>query len=289
MNGSTCGEAFRTRTAVRVDELVSNPLEGIAVSRGPALVLPLHCDRSVLGVLVCSRELGSPPFDEQLMPVATSFADQAALGLRLARDHQRQHELDVLADRDRIARDLHDHVIQRLFALGLSLQGVTPRVKVPEVRDRIAETIDDLQDVMSKIRGAIFDLQRENADNTRLRERLLHVLVEATESTDIRTSVRMSGPLRVVDPGLADHAEAVVREAIGNAVRHAHASTVTLTVSVDDDLTIDVTDDGIGIPAQVARSGLRKLAQRAEEADGALHVVKSTAGGTRLVWSVPLP
>lgn len=282
---STSGEAFRTSTPSRVDGLTFKPG---GLEFGPALVLPLRAAGSVSGVLVTTRSPGSAPFTDQQLSVASSFADQAAFAVQLAQSQRQIRELDVLADRDRIARELHDHVIQRLFAVGLSLQSVMPRVRTPEVRSRLLGTVDDLHDIVRDIRTAIFDLHGGPGASSGLRDRLSHALTDLTADAELHTTVRMSGPLGVVDAELAEDAEAVVREAVSNAVRHANASTVSLTVSVGDDLTIAVSDDGIGIPDVVARSGLHNLHQRAAAGDGSLRVEKSAAGGTQLVWSVPL-
>lgn len=282
---STSGEAFRTSTPSRVEGLTFKP-GGLVF--GPALVLPLRAAGSVSGVLVTTRSPGSAPFTDQQLSVASSFADQAAFAVQLAQSQRQMRELDVLADRDRIARELHDHVIQRLFAVGLSLQSVMPRVRTPEVRTRLLGTVDDLHDIVRDIRTAIFDLHGGVGSSSGLRDRLSHALTDLTADTELHTTVRMSGPLGVVDAELAEDAEAVVREAVSNVVRHANASTVSLTVSVGDDLTIAVSDDGIGIPGVVARSGLHNLHERATAADGSLRVEKPAAGGTQLVWSVPL-
>ncbi|SNR81840.1 Histidine kinase-, DNA gyrase B-, and HSP90-like ATPase [Haloechinothrix alba] len=289
VHGSTAGEAFNTRTPCRVHQLAYDPAGDTGVGLGPAFVLPLRAADSVTGVLVTTRNRGSEPFAEEQLPIAAAFADQAALALRFAQNHQRMRELDVLADRDRIARDLHDHVIQRLFAIGLSLQGVVPRVRTTEVQRKLSGIVDDLQDVVQDIRTAIFDLHGGHGSSANVRDRLHAAATEITGDSPIHTTIRMSGPLSVLDDHLAETAEAVVREAVSNAVRHAHAQNLSLTVSVADDLTIDVTDDGVGIPDRVARSGLRNLARRAETAGGMLRTTTPESGGTSLVWSVPLP
>ncbi|MGY2126817.1 sensor histidine kinase, partial [Nocardia gipuzkoensis] len=170
------------------------------------------------------------------------------LAMQLADAQQRVRELDILSDRDRIARDLHDHVIQRLFAVGLSLQGTVPRTRVPEVRERITEAISDLQDVVQEIRTSIFDLHGGEGHSGRVRQRIEEAIRQQTEASDIRTSVRIAGPLSVIDPELADHAEAVVREAVSNTVRHSGAKSVAVEITVADDLTIVVEDDGCGMP-----------------------------------------
>jgi signal transduction histidine kinase len=211
------------------------------------------------------------------------------LALRQAESQAARRELEVFADRDRIARDLHDQVIQRLFAIGLALQGTHRRAKSPAVADRLVEHIDQLHEVIQDIRTAIFDLQTGMGDTPGLRARLHEVITELTADAPLRTTVRMSGPLDVVPEDLAAHAEAVVREAVSNAVRHADAGELTVTVSVEDDLVIDVTDNGVGMPATVARSGLHNLQQRAGEMGGSFGLQRPAGGGTRVVWSAPMP
>jgi signal transduction histidine kinase len=235
--------------------------------------------------------LGHPDgkhFSDEELDMMAAFADQAALAWQLATSQRRMRELDVLTDRDRIARDLHDHVIQRLFAVGLALQGTIPRSRTPEVQQRLSECVDDLQEVIQEIRTAIFDLQGAASGTTRLRQRLDEAIAQFA-GTELRTSVQFIGPLSVVDATLADHAEAVVREAVSNAVRHANAGTLTVTVTVEDDLSIEVVDNGQGIPGDVTGSGLTNLRRRAEESGGSFLIESRPTGGTVLRWSAPLP
>ena len=189
-------------------------------------------------------------------------------------------------DRDRIARDLHDHVIQRLFAVGLSLQGALGADEAEGTR-RVTGALDDLQEVVHEIRTAIFDLHGGSV--TRLRQRIEQAVTRMTADSPVRPAVHISGPLSVVDAALADHAEAVVREAVSNVVRHSAARTATVSVTVDDDLTISVTDDGVGIGEGTTRSGLANLAARADQCGGQFSIAPRPGGGTRLVWSAPLP
>jgi signal transduction histidine kinase len=288
--GSTSGAVFTDHIPRSVDCLAFDLVAGLGVEFGPALALPMGGGESTAGVLLAVRSPGSPAFDEHHLPVASSFADQAALALRQAANQSARRELEVLADRDRIARDLHDHVIQRLFAIGLAMQGTQRRAKPQAVAARLTEHIDQLQEVIQDIRTAIFDLQAGGAASTSLRSVLNDVVSELTANAPLRTTVRMSGPLDVVPAGLTEHAEAVVREAVSNSVRHARARELVVTVSVDDDLTIDVTDNGVGLPETVARSGLHNLQQRAERVGGSCTVGRCDGGGgTRLVWSAPMP
>ncbi|MGN7780024.1 GAF domain-containing protein [Mycolicibacterium sp. 22603] len=256
---------------------------------GPALVVPLGTTGAAAGVLITVRTAGAPPFTVDQLDMAASFAGQAAVAWQLAMTQRRMRELDVLADRDRIARDLHDHVIQRLFAVGLSLQGTVARAQSAEVRERLSSSIDDLQEVIQEIRTAIFDLHGAHAGSTRLRQRLQDA-VDQFGSDSMRVRVQFVGPLSVVDAELAEHAEAVVREAVSNAVRHSGATELTVVVRVGDDLSITVTDDGRGIATEaMTESGLGNLRQRAEQMAGAFSVGSGSRGGTVLHWSAPLP
>ena len=286
VDGTLIGKAFVQRVPGRFDNFELVP--GETTLTGPALVLPLRATDAVAGVLVAVRAVGSQPFNNEQLDMMAAFADQAALAWQLASTQRQMRELSILTDRDRIARDLHDHVIQRLFAVGLALQGTIPRARVPEVQQRLTDCVDDLQEVIQEIRTAIFDLHGASYGVTRLRQRLDEAIAQFSTS-DLRTTVQYTGPLSVVDAALADHAEAVVREAVSNAVRHADATTLTVNVAVDDDLCIDVVDDGRGIPADITGSGLTNLRRRAEDAGGQFSVERLPAGGTHLNWLAPLP
>jgi two-component system sensor histidine kinase DevS len=282
--GTSLGEVFVTSTPRRVERL---DLDG-ADDLGPALLLPLRATDAVAGVVVVVRQDSPGTYTDEQLEVMAAFADQAALAWQLATSQHRVHELDVLTDRDRIARDLHDHVIQRLFAVGLALQGTVARVRESEVQQRLSEAVDELQGVIQEIRTTIFDLHGASQGSTRLRQRIDDVITQFAGS-GLRTTVQYVGPLSVVEGPLADHAEAVIREAVSNAVRHAQATTLSVRVKVADDLSIEVSDDGRGMPAEFTGSGLTNLWQRAEQAGGEFTIESASAtGGTRLRWSAPL-
>jgi signal transduction histidine kinase len=286
VSGSPVGQAFLDRTPQRFDS-VDTGLGGV-VGYGPALVLPLRATDTVAGVLVAVRCDGARPFTAEQLDMMAAFADQAALAWQLATSQRQMRELDILTDRDRIARDLHDHVIQRLFAVGLALQGTLARARSPEVQQRLTESVDDLQAVIQEIRTTIFDLHgAASPGTTRLRQRLEEVIAQFADS-DVRTKVQFAGPLSVVDSTLADHAEAVVREALSNAIRHANATEISVDVRVADNLCIEVRDNGRGISGEVTESGLGNLRHRAEECGGVFSLEKASGGGILLRWSAPL-
>ncbi|MBM7241746.1 GAF domain-containing protein [Rhodococcus fascians] len=289
IEGSSSGVAFRRRTALRKERL-EYAAEGLGTEFGPALISPLRVADGVSGVLVVLREDGRRAFDDSQLELVSNFADQAALVMQMADSSRRMHELEVLSDRDRIARDLHDHVIQRIFAAGLALQSTLQRTESDDVRQRLARTIDDLQDTVQDIRTTIFDLQSTSHSATRLRQRINAAVLELTENVSVRAVVRMFGPLSVIDTKLADHAVAVVREAVSNVVHHAQGDTVTVTLSVGNELEIVVSDNGIGMPDDITASGLSNLDARAAECGGTMTVCPGASGsGTDLTWAVPLP
>ncbi|KAA8883925.1 GAF domain-containing protein [Nocardia colli] len=288
---SPCGVAFRAGHAVSADKLTGVPLADSAAKYGVALILPLRAGSSVLGVLGTVRPAGAPPLDAAAQAMMAAIADQAALALRLADNQRRMREVDVLSDRDRIARDLHDHVIQRLFSVGLSLQGTVKRSAAPDITSRLTETLEDIQAIVQDIRHSIFDLQSDTAaDSSRYRKRLHGIVTDMTADSGLRTTVRLAGPVTVLAPPLSDDVEAVLREAVSNVVRHARATTVAVELRIRDEVTIEVTDDGIGVPDDVSRrSGLANLAARAERHGGSFSVERREGTGTVLRWRAPLP
>jgi signal transduction histidine kinase len=224
------------------------------------------------------------------VPLLISFAEQAVLALDLGEKNRAQRQLHVFADRDRIARDLHDHVIQRLFATGLSLQSTVRRAGDPVVQQRIQQAVEELDQTVREIRTAIFDLHAAvGGAETGLRRRLLEAAAEATSGAGVSPAVRIGGAVdTLVAAETGAHAVAVVREAVSNAVRHGRAGGVTVTVDAGAELVVEVVDDGVGIDPAAARSGLRNLDERARECGGTLDVWPEPLGGTRLRWRVPL-
>ena len=283
---SVLGRAFAGQRPCHVPDIDDRALmDDLMPDAGPAMVIPVRAN--VGGIVVLLRRRGAPEFSSDQVAMMAAFTDQVAVAWQLAFSQRRMHELEVISERDRIARDLHDHVIQRLFAVGLTLQGTIPRARAPEVQQRLADTVDELQNVIQEIRTTIFDLHGGNSGTTRLRQRISEA-VAAFSRDGLRVGVHFVGPLSVVDAVLADHTEAVVLEAVSNAVRHANAHTISVTIRVEDELTAEVVDDGRGMPADVTPSGLNNLRDRAEHLGGTMSVTDAPNGGTVLRWSVPL-
>jgi signal transduction histidine kinase len=287
-------EVFAARAPSLIPDLMHVLPDGFIVAGGeygPALAVPLGTAQRVSGVLLVMRDKGAAQFAHDQVPLLASFADQAALALEVADKQRTQRQLDLLADRDRIAGDLHDHVIQRLFATGMSLQGGIRRITDPEARRRVITAVQHLDDTVQEIRTSIFDLHTSEDDSqVSLRRRLLDTVAELSADTAVSPSVRIDGAVDtlVQDQQVAEHAVAVLREGVSNALRHAQASEIVVTVEAADSLIIDVVDDGIGIPAGTARSGLRGIERRAAKCGGTTRIGPGLRGGTRLTWRVPL-
>ena len=268
-----------SRRAAVIDEVVRH--------FGPALMIPLG---AALGTFVALRLRDREPFAPDTLELAAAFAAQASVALELARSQQRERRLQVQADRDRIARDLHDHVVQRIFATGLALDRVSRSLEEdhPETAAALAERVDELDGTIARIRSAIFELHE--ADDTSpdaVRSRIVDVVRSITGGQGLRPDVRLRGD-DDLPPRLLPDVVAVVRELVTNVVRHAQATRVTVTVTVDAEVRVIVTDNGVGLPAVTVRSGLTNLADRAERHGGRL-TTSTGPKGTQIRWSVPLP
>jgi signal transduction histidine kinase len=272
------------------DERVT-PVAREQMPLGPAVIFPLGGPANVRGVLTVGRHPGSMPLAPAATEMVGSFAAQAAVALELA-DARRDSELfTVLQDRERIARDLHDLVIQRLYATGMSLQGALPMIARPELAERVSRAVDALDDTIGDIRSAIFALQaRHDVKGPGFRGQILDITAEMSGPLGFAPSLSMSGDLAErVPAGIAEQARHALREALSNAARHAHASRVDVTVEAGRDLLLMVRDDGVGLPASTRRSGLDNLAERARRLGGTLQVGTAGERGTELRWQVPLP
>jgi signal transduction histidine kinase len=295
MTGSLVGQVMSSGKSVVVDDVARDPrtsastedLEGWPVI-GSALLLPLRTTEGVEGVLTLvwsvDHELAFRAVDVAL---PQQFAEQAALALRVARARADQERLVVFEDRDRIARDLHDLVIQRLFAIGLSLES-TARMLTDrqEAAARVSSAVDDLDATIKDIRRSIFALS--TVDATDIRSMTLDLVERATSSLGFRPDVRFVGPVNSsVTPAVATQLTAVLGEALSNMVKHAHATRATVTLEAGSHIVLTVADDGVGIPEDAHLSGLRNMRERAVALGGSCGVDSPEEGGTTVTWEVP--
>ena len=257
---------------------------------GPAIILPLGAPGDVRGVFTVGRDTGAMPLAHEAVEMVQTFAAQAGIALELAEHRQDAERLAIFQDRDRIARDLHDLVIQRLYATGMSLQGAMPLLTRPEAATRVSSAVDALDETIREIRSAIFSLQsRGEVKQHGLRARVLEVVNEMTAALGFAPSLRLVGPLdEAVPAGAGEQMLSALREALSNAARHAAASRVDVTVEVGDELILRVRDDGTGIGQITRRSGLANLAERAADLGGKLMVGPAEGVGTQLDWRVPV-
>jgi signal transduction histidine kinase len=265
---------------------------------GPALFLPLVADGSPFGTLSVARVVGAAPFSVADLDMVRSFAAQASVALEHDRVRQRLQRIVLLEDRERIARDLHDTVIQRLFAIGLSLQATGRLVQDPHAQLRLAALVDDLDLTVRHIRTVIFgmDPPRSGRDSG-LRAKVLDLTQEIGRALGFEPRVTFAGPVDsvVADP-LADEVLATLREALSNATRHAQAEHVAVELTVTGThVMVEVTDDGVGVAADKGDTpdvgsghGLRNMRARAEGLGGHFEITAALGGGTTVHWQAPL-
>ncbi|ASW54405.1 GAF domain-containing sensor histidine kinase [Plantactinospora sp. KBS50] len=285
---TTFTESVSARRHLLLDDLATSAHWPVPVLDGPAVVVPLTAAETLHGVLVLAPEPDrGAPSDEDLA-LLTSFAGQAALALERARGQEERELLVVLEDRERIARDLHDVVIQRLFATGLQLQSAAPLAGRADIAKRINAAVDDLDTTIRDIRRTIFELRTPMSAT--LRTEIRETLEEAAALLGYRPALDLTGP---VDSAIPDELRAdllaVLREALSNAVRHAQAGHVQVAVAVHDGrVSVTVRDDGVGTDPAAARSGLVNLAERAHQHGGTFEIARAEPRGTEVCWTVPL-
>ncbi|MEU8591221.1 GAF domain-containing protein [Streptomyces sp. NPDC048664] len=261
---------------------------------GSVVGVPLVASGKSIGVLVLGRTEGRTPFTETDAGPLLGFAGQAALALELAERRRDAEQIALLQDRDRIARDLHDLAIQRLFAAGMTLQSTQRFVDHPEAAERLSRAVDDLDETIKIIRSTIFGLRTHGEGARReggLRKRVAEMVAASAAALGFSPSLRVEGLVDTDVPGeVADQVVAVLGEALSNTARHSGAHHVDVRLRLADArLTLTVADDGCGVPASTARSGLRNLEERAAALGGTLTLgERPEGGGTRLVWSVPV-
>ena len=260
------------------------------------LGVPIAVRGHVFGNIYLCDKVGGGEFTDDDEEFVVNLASVASLAIENARLHARVAELATLEDRERIARDLHDTVIQRLFAVGLSLQATQRLVDDPIVSSRLVTAVDDLDTTVRDIRAAIFELQVAHRSGPSVRQQLLDLAVQSAPALGFDPVIRFDGPIdAAVEPSLAEELLAVLREILTNTARHAHASRAEIGVDVRDQrLSLVVIDDGVGYaPERAHGRGIGNLRTRAQRLDGEFSIAKAstnegTSPGTEVHWAVPI-
>jgi signal transduction histidine kinase len=297
---SVAGQAIRDGVPMVVEDIGGAATGGTAAAVidlsdiGPGVLVPLGRtdpseEMNAVGALVFAwrRENAEQAQDVDLA-VADSFAGQVAVAIRLAQSREERQRLAVYDDRDRIGRDLHDIVIQRLFVIGLRLQGGLHLTDNPKLRSRLDQAVEDIDETIRDLRRAVFELGTPDHSGD-VQSQVTELVNRAAASLKFRPRLSFDGPIRLrTSPEVTKDVVAVLGEALSNTARHAQASEVEVSLSAVSDLVLRVRDDGRGIPADVVESGLANMRRRAESHGGRCTVEPATPKGTVVEWSVPL-
>ncbi|MBG0830126.1 GAF domain-containing protein [Planomonospora sp. ID67723] len=295
LESSLAAAALRTGALQSTPDLRAHtayPAHLEQVPLGPAIAVPLGRAGTARGVLSLAKRVGPPPFSEADLRMAEALGGQAAVALELADARRDAERLGLLEDRDRIAKDLHDVVIQRLFAVAMTLMSTVRMVDHPTATTRMQHAVDELDQTIKEIRSTIFALQSppQTGQSRSLRGQVTELVEAARDQLGFMPGIRMEGPLdNTVPEEVAEQLRAVLREALSNVARHARASRARVLVEAGGGaLLLEVSDDGVGIPEGGRRSGLRNLADRAARLGGTFTAERAEGGGSRLRWQVPL-
>jgi len=254
------------------------------------LGVPVRVRNDVYGNLYLTDKIDAVAFTDEDEALAEALARAAGIAIENTRLHERIRVMSVLDDRDRIARDLHDRVIQRIYAVGMNLQGAIRLPEHAQIMSRVSRAIDELDTTMTEIRSAIFELGETQLPDG-LRQAVLELSDDLAPSLGVRPDVTFEGAINNAIPQhVGDHVLAVVREGLTNAGKHAGASHVWVSVAVNAHVTIEIRDDGEGIELPLTHPGLglSNLRDRAHKLGGTFEVLRGESGGTLLIWSVPL-
>ena len=258
----------------------------LGTGTGPLIIVPLATGEQVRGALLLGRVAARPGYTGTDLDMAAAFADHAAMTMELAQARTDQITLAQAEDHDRIASDLHDHVIQDLFAFGMRLQGHAARTD-PVTAERVNGYADTVDEIIKKIRTSIFGLHQPRAVPAGLPARVMEIVEEHTAQLGFTAGIRFAGPLAPgPDEALAHDILAVTREALSNCARHAHATAATISLVLQDGLiTLDITDNGRGLGTPARSSGLSSMRRRAERNGGTFQLTTPAHGGTHLAWT----
>ena len=285
--GSLAGQAIRSgKPSLITGDRLEAAAAALGAGIGPLIAVPLAAGERVLGALMLGRTAARPGFTESDLGMAASFAGHAAVAMELAEARADQILLAQAEDHDRIAGDLHDQVIQELFALGMKLQGQAARSD-PATAERVNGYVDTLDEVIRNIRTSIFGLRQPRQAPAGLQARVMEIIEEHAPQLGFTASVSFTVPPGPgPDETLAHDILAVTREALSNCARHARATAVSIALALQDGLiTLEVTDNGRGLGTPARSSGLASMRRRAENNGGTLQITAPAGGGTRLTWT----
>ena len=287
VEGTVAGEAIRTGKPVLVTEVSTHRTLQDHLDLGCAMVIPFPTSNDRGGALSINRVRGRPAYTDRDLEMGISFAGHVAVALERRQSRIAHRKMALMEDRSRIARDLHDHVIQRLFAAGLGLQATATSVD-PEAAERIASSIAEVDGAIAQIRQSIFALD-QSPETTSLRSRVLETIERVADQFAQRPTVGFHGPVDLMVSGdLIDDVIAVVNEGLANVVRHAKAEHADVQVSaLAGEVTVLVTDDGRGPGESPRLSGLRNMRDRAAHRGGTFTISPGSPTGTRLQWTAP--
>jgi signal transduction histidine kinase len=290
---SLIGAVARSKRTEHVRDLLADlraPRELTAAGLGSGLFVPLDAGTEVFGVIGVMMAKGREPLQNHEGDLLQAFGQQAAVSFAHARAQRELEQLHVVSDRERIARDLHDTVIQRLFAVGLSLEA-TSRRGASEIEERLHRAVADIDDTIKSIRSSIFSLETRPDEKPSLRTRVLEIVANATPVLTFEPAVRFEGPVdTLTNEEITENLVATLRESLANVARHARAKNVTVTVKADTDIVLTVEDDGVGA-ARFERDGghgVANIIERARMLGGDASFTGRSPHGTIVEWRVPV-
>ncbi|MCE7011020.1 GAF domain-containing protein [Kibdelosporangium philippinense] len=294
IEGTASGHVFQTGQPILIDHYGDAAAtwqgdnSGLLNRLGSAAIVPLPAGDEPLGVLLLVRLRHEPLFEQADLDLLRNFAAHVAMAVQYSRARADQQRLVVFEDRERIARGLHDLVIQRVFATGMALEAAATVIPTDpaDAADRVRRAVEDLDMTIQEIRTTVFALQHQSFES--LRSLVLATVDDANAALGFAPSLRFRGPVDTSVPReISEQLLPVLREALSNVARHAQATTASVEVALSGDLMLRITDNGVGIPAGGRRSGLANMSTRASQLGGTF-TAESTKAGTELCWRVPL-
>ena len=288
------GLLFRDTTPIRLSDLSTHPKSTGFPESHPImksfLGVPVIAGEEIFGNLYLCDKTNGEPFSEEDEDLVVALSQAAGISIDKARLYDKVQELGVIRDRERIARDLHDSVIQRLFGAGLNLQGLIPYLTDPDLKERIDQTVNELDHIIREIRDTIFAMRQSITHSPRsLKAQILDIINDVTSTKQINVETSLTGSIdKIQNPTARTNVLSVVRELLTNVAKHSNATLVKVSVSVNGDISVLIEDDGIGISdSEIGKGmGLMNAKERAENFGGSCEITKSQLGGASILWKI---